>query len=554
MPIYGDNKSTIVTAIEIIDLTSESPLWKWNRIASMNDDKIINSYFTRERIYNADIKYTEQCFDYILKLWKMVTHKKDLNYKDKLLSESTIVDILSRLSIVLDEKRISNLIHELYRLNDCIDYQEKIIVNIIERLKYSFNNKILELCLDDVFEKIHYRYHLASYFDEINSTEMNIPNMKKYAESIINELDSDDIYIRDNALAKAVILQRMDKLSEYYDIISDKIWSKLDENGFPKSKLYLPVIWRMLPHPKDHNFNESYRKYLLKPNFIHRVNGGVISSGIDPIGYINAYTSCFRRLTNIVDNEVNIHLDKTDLLAIMEYIYNYIDNEKLILKDKNYDIFDEVRTAEDCFIEIGVLISFIYLDGKITNNWSDELESKLLEIIELYNSLSIEIKAVEISRKIDTSDNSFEEFEKLILSGNDDYISIAFAVLQEIIKVFEMNSKDDLANEQIINFISKIPYIEIDIAKSILLQMPYIMKRDMFLDDDSQAMVINIFSKCYDIYDKRYRTEGKVALDAIYNLSNLMKTYYDWLFLLEFTRIIINNSPNLGWNYGINYY
>ena len=539
LPIYSDHQNTIVTAIEIIDWTSKSPLWKWNYIARMNDDKIINSYFTRERIYNADKKCVEQCFDYVLKLWNMVTHKNDLNDIDKLLSESTIVDILSRLSIVLDETRISNMIHGIYRLNHCIDYERKNIVNIIERLKYSFNNKILELCLDDIFEKIHYRYHLASYFDELNRAEINVPNLNVYVKKIINELESDDIAKRDNALAKTVLLQRMNKLTEYYETISNKIWGKLDESGFPESQLYLPIIWSRIPHPKNYNFNESYKKYLLNPNFPRCVNNGVISCGVKPINHIGAYTSCFIRLTHIADNEVQINLNKTELLLLMQYIYEYVDNEKLLLSHREHDLFGEARDAEECFIKIGVLISYIYLECKITNNWSNELEAKLLEIIELYSSLSIDINAVEITRNIDTSNNSFEEFEKLILSGNSDDISIAFAVLQEIIKVFEMDNKVDVINEQIINFISKIPYIEMGIAESILLQMPYIMKRDMFFNDDSQAKVINIFSKCYDIYDKRYKSAGKVALDALYNLSTLMKTYYDWLLLNQ-------RTPNSG--------
>lgn len=531
LPIYSDHKNTIITAVEIIECTSKSPIWKWSRIASINDDKIINSYFTRERIYNTDIKYVERFFDYILELWNIVSHKKKLNDIDKLLSESTIVDILSRLSIVLDETRISNFIHELYKLNNCMNYEEKVIVNIIERLKYSFNNKILELCLDDIFDKIHYRYHLASYFDGINYIEMDIPNLNIYVKNIINELESNDIEIRDNALAKAILLKKMNKLSGYYDEISNKIWEQLDENGFPKSKLYLPIIWREIPCAKNYNFDESYKKYLLNPNFIKRVNDGVISCGINPIGYIIDYISCFQKITHIIDNDMKINLGPPDLLVIMKYIYEYINNEKSLLNNREYDMFGVAKTAEKCFSEIEILISYIYIYGKVTKSWNSELESKLLKVIELYNSLSIEIKTIEIIRNIDNSNNSFEEFEKLILLGKSDDVSIAFAVLQEIIKIYEMNNKVDEVNGQIIDFINKMPYIEMDIAKNILLQMFYIMKREMFLNDDNQTNVINIFSKCYEIYNKRYENAGKVALDAIYNLSNLMKTYYDWLLL-----------------------
>lgn len=531
LPIYREHKNTIVTAVEIIDCTSKSPLWKWSRIASINDDKIINSYFTRERIYNTDIKWVEGFFDYILNLWNIVNHKRSLKDIDKLLSESSIVDILSRLSIVLDETRISNLIHELYKLNSCINYEEKIIVNTIERLKYSFNNKILELCLDDVFHKIHSRYHLASYFYGINYSEIDIPNLNIYIKNIINELESNDIEIRDNALAKFILLKKMNKLSEHYDEIANKIWEQVDENGFPKSKLYLPIIWKEILFDKNYNLDESYKKYLLNPNFIRCVNDGVISYGSAHVRTIINYISCFQKITNIIDDDMRINIEKRDLLVIMKYIYEYIDNEKLLLNEKEYDIFGAVKTTEECFSEIEVLIAYIYIYGKIVNCWDDELESRLLEIIELYNSLSIEIKAIEITRYIDDSNKLFDEFEKLILSGKSDNISIAFAILKEIIKIYEISNEIDKIDRQIIDFINKMPYIEMDIAKSILLQMPYIMKRDMFLNDDNQTNVINIFSKCYEIYNERYENTGKVALDAIYNLSNLMKTYYDWLLL-----------------------
>lgn len=526
LPIYRDHKDTITTAIEIIDSTSKSPLWKWSRVVSMNDDKIINSYFTRERIYNTDKKLVEEFLDYILKLWHMVTHKRDLNTIDKLLSEGTIIDILSRLSIILDEVRVANLIHALSQLNDYIEYEEKTIFNAINRVSYSFNTKVLELCLDDIFEKMDARYSLAIYFQEVNANEVNVTNIEKYIRDILNELESDDIKIRDNALSKTYLLKRMGKLDDYYENVSDKIWAKLDDNGLPTSKLYLPVIWIKLPHPKNCSLNECYKKYLLEPNFIRRVIDQGVSIGSNPIVGIKEYLSCFRRLTCIDDSEANINLNEDDLLAILKYLYDYINNEKSLLNDRGYYIFGEADTAKECFVEIGLLVSYIYIYGKMTNKLRDEVEKELLKFTELYDSLSLGINVFERIEKIDSSRSAFREFEKLILSGDSQYISIAFLILKEIIRVFEEKNEVDI---YIMNFINKIPYMEIDIAKEVLLQMPYVIKKDIFLNDDKQAEVISVFSQCYDIYDKRYENSGKVALDAIYNLSNLMKTYYEWL-------------------------
>lgn len=529
LPIYRDHKSAIETAVNIINHTSKSPVWKWTRIVSMNDEKMINSYFTRERIYRTEIQYVEQFFEQIMQLWRKIIQKGTLDNVYKFLSEKTIVDVLSRLSVIVDEKRIADFLHNLVRLNDCRNEERKNVFSAIERIKYSFNAKILELCLDDIFDKLHYECHIASYFNDIYSIEIESPKLNNYMKDILEELENDNIEIRDNALAKIVLLNNMNRLSEYYEEVATKIWGKLDDNGFPLSDLYLPVIWEELPHAKECNFEDCYKKYLLKPNFIRCVNGGTISSGNNVDVHIYSYVSCFYRLTNIGNGEDKaIVLDSSELLSIMEYLYDYVDNEKKIL-DTKYDLFGDASSAKKRFIEIGKLISFIYIYGNMTNGWNSVLETKLFEFIKLYDGISIELNNVNIVRKINTDINSFGEFEKLILSGNGSDISIAFVVLHGMLKVFEKENKIGVIEKEIIDFIDKFPYIEVDVAKSILIQMFSILKRKIFLKMENQIKVIDVFSKCYIIYYREFENKGKIALDAMYNVSQLMQSYYQWL-------------------------
>lgn len=529
LPVYRDQKSAIETAVNIINHTSKSPLWKWTRIVSMNDEKMINSYFTRERIYRTEIQFVEQFFDQIMQLWGKIIQKDSLDNVYRVLTEKTIVDILSRLSVIIDEIRIADFLHDLVRLNDCRNEERKNVFNAIERIKYSFNTKILELCLDDIFEKLHYQCHIASYFNDMYCIEIESPNLDNYVKDILKDLEDDNLEIRDNALAKIVLLNKMNKLSEYYEEVANKIWAKLDDNGFPLSSLYLPVIWEELPHVKVCNFEDCYKKYLLTPNFIRCVNGGTISSGNNVDARIYSYGSCFYRLTNIGNGEDKaIVLDSTELLAIMEYLYDYVNNEKKIL-DTKYDLFGNADSAKERFIEIGKLISFIYIYGNITSGWNGALETKLLEFIKLYDGISIELNNVNIVRKINTDTNSFSEFEKLILSGNSSDISIAFVVLHGMLKVFEKENKVGVIEKEIIDFINKFPYIEADVAKSILIQMFSILKRKIFLKMENQIKVIDVFSKCYVIYYREFENKGKIALDAMYNVSQLMQSYYQWL-------------------------
>ena len=531
LPIYKDHKNSIKKSIEVIDDTSKSPLWKWIYIARLNDENIIDSYFTRERIYATKLKYVEKFFHDIMRLWKSLSHKCPLYIVEKILSEKTIIDVLSRILVVLDDNRIADFIHILAEISVvCLNSDNNIIFKSIERLKYIVNSNILEMCLDDIFIKFSSRYYIGSYFfEDINYKKINISNTKLYVDNIIKELKNDNMEIRDNAISKVILLNKIENLQVYSEEIADAIWDKVDKNGMPCSKLYLPIVWKNIPHPKNIDFEKLYRKYLLNPNLTRSVCNDTIKPYIFNDEEVYSYLICFNNMTHINGTKGNgVKLESSELLTILNYLYEYVDNEKKRLEGR-YDFLGIKTTTKDTFRVIGRLIAFIYLEGNATDKWSEELEEKILQFKKVYKSMSMNLIELDKIKKLRNESIVFDEFENLILSGEKDDICTAFIVLYSMLKVFKNETESSYFKKNLIDFIKKIPYMSTDIANEILIQMTIILRIPIFLEGEQQKVIFKTFDKCYSIYYKEVNNKGKISLNSMYSLSKTLYFYYSWL-------------------------
>src|SRR5699024_5119521 len=53
MPIFRDHKLQIKRACRELIETSENVFWKWSYIVRLNDPKLFETFFTRDKIYRA---------------------------------------------------------------------------------------------------------------------------------------------------------------------------------------------------------------------------------------------------------------------------------------------------------------------------------------------------------------------------------------------------------------------------------------------------------------------------------------------------------------------
>lgn len=81
----------------------------------------------------------------------------------------------------------------------------------------------------------------------------------------------------------------------------------------------------------------------------------------------------------------------------------------------------------------------------------------------------------------------------------------------------------------LVQFVKKLPYLDINISKKIIPELHSVLRRTVFLEKDNVTVVINIIKMCYDIFKKATGKRLKDGLDGMYNISNLAKTYHKYL-------------------------
>lgn len=142
--IYPDQKNATDVAIEAIEYSSKSPLWRWYQIIRTNDKNLSNLYFTRERIYNTQLEYVEKFYEQIISLLE-VGLEEGKNKEKVFIDYAILTDIASKMTIVLDENSIIRLIEILIQIDTLFSdkyVKQRIIGNPLNTISYNFNNNI----------------------------------------------------------------------------------------------------------------------------------------------------------------------------------------------------------------------------------------------------------------------------------------------------------------------------------------------------------------------------------------------------------------------------
>lgn len=522
--VYDDHKNTVSMAVEIINCSSESPLWKWYKVLTMGDKKYSDNYFSRVRIFETDIKYTEKFYDQLINLVEIYLENSSKQNKLKKVGTYEIFDVISRLSIVIDTQRIIQLCVALVKYNKWEEderQRKNTIYMVLQRIKFGFNTDILLNCMENQWDIELLKYDFLSFFTDIDLdySKISRDKMIDIEIDILTGLKSEDEQIRNNAVIKYNIFRSIIS-KENIECIRAELWKKMDENGFPVNEIYLPITWL---DENGYDVLEKMKVYLCNIQITRTVNGAVRFSDQNALYDLQHYFIClYRTINNISQFKL---FDKEDIFKIIKYFYDYVESEKTGL-NKKYDILDESEEIEKKFIEINNIVLLLCIYSRTY----ELLDDRFIDGVNRYINQMKEIGmyCVGVEEFISNADykNVFEEFEDIVLSGNERLFTSAFLEIYGILQITANDETRKLVEEFLIKFIEKIPYLEVKISKRILLEFNFILQNVIIHSEKNIEIFVDTLNRCYSIYTNESKEKKKQDLDGMYNVSNLTKTLY----------------------------
>ncbi|WP_456278727.1 SIR2 family NAD-dependent protein deacylase [Bacillus sp. AK128] len=531
LPIYSDHRQLIAKACTDLISTSENPLWKWSYIIRTDDAKIIKAFFTKERIVTASIEWTRKLFDQLIFLLDYLQQKGYSHQFKRIISQKAIFVVLPRLCCVLDNDRIIKFLDNIYEtISKIDDINKNDIINALHGISFYFNSNILKGNIDKVLKQSSTNdIHLAGFFQDIKMDDMQDQVSHDLILKIIDEVESEDINIRDNGLTKLVLLNESNLLSEYYDKVSSAIWGQIGKFDIPKSKIYSIMLWEELPHKSEVPFKEMYISYLKNPNFPRCVEGGIIHGYVSVDSAIQSYKNSFYALSYFRDNNyTTFEWDNNLIITILEFLFEYLENEKSLIIDHKYDIFGQGKEAQKYFSKLSELVAYVCTQASISDCYDNSVMDLVRKIKGVLQETETSILCINILEKL-VSDNwldIYKDIMKQIMSGSLDHTSQAFTALDIVVVYKKYKNKDIKIENELLDLIKSLKYMDVKNSRSILLHISPIITREMFLTSQFKNVIISSLHDCLDIYEIAITDINKDYLDALFNLSKLANRYY----------------------------
>lgn len=528
-PQYSDHREVIAKAAKEIIPTSKNPLWKWAYIIRTNDDEIINRFFSREMIVTSSMEWAEKLFDQLIVLLESFQQHENYSRVKKIVTQKIIYEVLSRVCIALDDERILMLLERNFQKVPEIDnVYNSDMRGILARLSYCFNSEILKKSLVKIFELPSFNIPITNYFHDINVDIIETEVPEELVLKSIQEISNPNIDTRDNGISKIVLLNEYKGLSGYHESVSKALWGQVDEYGFPKSKIYSIVLWETLPHEANICFEELYVNFLKKPNFPRCVEGGTIHGFANVDGLIHSYMNCVYIVSDFAKRDHSKITWNEELVnSILAYIYDYLDNEKKLF-EFGFDIFGTGEEAKKRFLRLSDLVAMLITQATISNCYNEIEQEWVGKIKMLFAETQTTILSIEIieSLRLKRKNSIYELIIRQILSGSAEEVLQAFTALDIVLVYRELIDNDIRIVDELKGLFTALKYMDIRNSSSILLHLPQIIDRKIFLTDEFGSVITQSLKECLDIYEIVIKEINKNYLDAMFNLSNLTKKYY----------------------------
>lgn len=509
LPLFMDQSLLLPSAIQNIIESSPNPFWKLSFMLCANSKEVIERVLSRRSIAMYDREVLEEIYNNVWSCMIKTIYKNSV-YRHAFFSQVNCLNILSRIVVYMDDKRIVKLIQYLAKMRfEKDDHTIIEIRGIISRISTRFNNIVGNETQRDIFIEADSRLWLASYFTQI---DMIICDVDKYYEHALELASKESFDDRDNGIAELLCLWRNCQNKKYEKCIEEVIWEN-KKGKFPRTRMFYEMIWEELPHP-DVNFSELYKAYIYDGIVNH-------ASDRDLFRYVNLLYLA----SPMSDGEYSlIDIDDEFVKDILTSVEKVVNSKE----ENNSGIdFGNEQTDRRQMRNINELITILYVISIDELN-SVEIGTKIKHIMELMKKKGFRCFAIEVvnsalehdyERAVDMIKPAFWSNEETILSE----ISLSLQSLLFIAK----RKMDDLAviKETVIEVMEKLQYADIKYVKTMwnFLRQPIL--RTFSEDASIQSRLAQVFADCLKSYSFKGLKGDKYYFEAMYNCNKTLKSY-----------------------------
>lgn len=548
---FSDHKEILALALKGIIPTSSIPIWKWSSIIRTNDMKIINAFFTRELIVSSDVGWIETISDQLFKLVDKFNSEDSFNRRNRIITQETIYDILSRFSIVMEDDKVINLSEKIIEqgklLNDIDDIDSRRLTEFFRRIRFSMSSDILSHYLHELLSSDSIPFHFLIEFLDIDAyIDHHIEISDDVFNKVVEEIESSDGVTRDKGITKVILINSVATLGKYKSKIAETLWGQRNDLGFPKTSNFYVWIWNNLPYPDNVDFGNLYLNFLENPRFIRSVKEGSIS-GIATIDIrINEYIECFRRVSDFSKNvKVSYEFSWTSdfFIKIINYIYEYLDNEKKLLTFK-YDFFGTEIEGRKRFVRLGDFVAMLAAQAYLSEVYTEDVVVEVKNVKNLLQDNNVTSPSLDIIEKV-TKDESIEaDIDNLMnraIIGERDELGQAMNVIN-LLLVFEKKSvKNIKISNHLTELINSLKYFDLSRSSMVISKLIFVIDHPILIQEHYRSGIIKAFRQSIDKLDLSFNESNRELIDTIYSLSILIRKYYDKLIQNE-----ISISKDLG--------
>lgn len=532
---FRDHKEILSLALKGIIDTSENPIWKWSSIIRTNDSNIINSFFKRELIVSSNKEWIKIISEQLFKLVENFDKGDIFNRRNRIITQETIYDILSRFSIVMEDDEVIILSEKILEICKKLDeFSSRKLDEFFGRVKFSINSYVLsyffyELLKSDTIP-LWFLFEFIDIDTNIESFEISDDVFKK----IINEIKSQDEEIRDKGITKIILIDSYNNLIKYNDEIAEALWGQKDDIGFPRTNKFYVWVWCNLPFPDDINMKDLYMEYFESPKFIKSVNGGTISRGPKIDNLIDEYIQFFRISTDFGENRklpFDFTWNSDYFVKIIRYIYEYMDNEKSLLTLK-FDIFGSEREAKKRFIKLGDFVAMFVAQAYLSDVYTSEITIEVQKIKELLQAHDISYSSIEIIEKVIVNENIEMDIENLMnraVVGDRDELGQAMNIIKLLLTFEKRSINNVIISKYVMELLNSIKYFDLSRSKVVISNLIVVIDHPIFIQEEYKSEIINVFRQNKDKLNLSFNMYNRELIDTIYSLSILLRRYYNSL-------------------------
>ena len=241
---FRDHKEILSLALKGIIDTSENPIWKWSSIIRTNDSNIINSFFKRELIVSSNKEWIKIISEQLFNLIDNFDKRDIFNRKNRIITQETIYDILSRFSIVMDDDKIIILSEKILEISNKLDeFSSRKLVEFFGRVRFSINSYVLSYFFNELLKSDKIPLWFLFEFIDIDTNIEYFEIPEDIFRKIIDEIKSQDSEVRDRGITKIILINSYNSLTKWNDKIAEALWGKKMILDFSQEQVTFMLVY-----------------------------------------------------------------------------------------------------------------------------------------------------------------------------------------------------------------------------------------------------------------------------------------------------------------------